>query len=78
MAFDNGIEIKRKPKLPFETPKHMAVRRNGIHGLIEVRHVSRATLNRPPTTESGTNLARPEKRDRRKARMRLRKRRGWR
>lgn len=43
-----------------------------------LKHVSRESMNLPPSTPSGANLARGPKRKTRKARMRLRKRRGWR
>lgn len=69
MAYDKGKLIERKPRgwdgrLP-----------EGAKGLM---HVSRETLNRPMVISGDGILKRKSRRARRKHRMLLRKRRGWR
>lgn len=61
-----------KPARPQRSPLY------GYYGIPfpHLKHVSRETLNRPH--QGGMLVVRAERRARRKARMRLRKRRGWR
>lgn len=77
MAYRNGQQIR-----PFDNakgPSHVGVRIGGTRQSVEIRHVSRETMNKPPRPEiPRPSVLRELKRWSRKARMRLRKRRGWR
>jgi hypothetical protein len=70
----NGVAIKREPKLPHPPADHVGVKIAGTRMSVPIMHVSRETLNKPGLA---VNLGRAERRARRKARMRLRKLRGW-
>lgn len=90
MAFDNGKEIVRQVKRPWPGKSHIGVTIGGERKSVEIRHVSRETANLPlkakrildDTGHVGLSASawskRDERRARRKARMRLRKLRGWR
>ena len=72
MAYDRGKLIR-----PFDSakgPSRVSVRIGGERRSVEIRHVSRETLQGRPECRS----IRAERRACRKVRMRLRKLRGWR
>jgi hypothetical protein len=82
VAFDRGQEIKRAQKRPHPPKSHVVVVSDGERKSVEIRHVSRETLNRPPWINwdgaFGIVERHEARRARRKLRVQLRKRRGWR